>query len=131
VCDFSFDGFGSVVTMDLAYPSFGTIVVGGERYDHDVLIEGGRVRPRAKGPSRSERSRYGHTPLTAGEDIPWSQPRLVVGTGASGRLPITPELWDEARTRGVELIAVPTAEACELLQSVADSEVFAVLHVTC
>jgi hypothetical protein len=55
----------------------------------------------------------------------------VVGTGASGRLPITPEVWDEARTRGVELIAVPTAEACELLGSVADSDVYAVLHVTC
>lgn len=117
--------------MDVVYPGFGAIVVEGERFDHDVVVEAGRVRPRRKGPSKAHRNRYEHTPLSAEEDIPWSRPRLVVGTGAGGRLPIMPEVWDEARTREIELIAVPTAEACRLLGSIDRHDVYAILHVTC
>jgi hypothetical protein len=117
--------------MDVAYPGFGSIVVGGERFDCDVVLEAGRARPRKKGPSKAHRSRYGHTPLSPDEDIPWSPPRLVVGTGASGRLPIMPEVWEEAKLRGVELTAVPTSEACELLRPIRRDEVYAILHVTC
>ncbi len=117
--------------MDVDYPGFGEIVVDGERFDHDVVVEAGRVRRRKKGPSKAYRSRYGHTPLSPDERIPWSAPRLVVGTGASGRLPIMPEVWEEAKARGVDLVAVPTAEACELLRSVDAGRVYAILHVTC
>ena len=117
--------------MDVVYPGFGTIVVDGERFDRDVVLEAGRVRPRKKGPSKAYRSRYGHTPLSPDEDIPWSPPRLVVGTGASGQLPIMPEVWEEAKVRGVELTAVPTSEACELLRPIEKDEVYAILHVTC
>lgn len=117
--------------MDVEYPGFGVIIVEGERFEHDVLIEVGRVRPRDKGPSRTHRSQGGHTPLSPDEDIPWSGPRLVVGTGASGRLPIPPELRAEAESRGVELITLPTVEVCELLRSTAPENVSAVLHVTC
>ena len=117
--------------MDVAYPGFGANVIDGNRFDHDVVVEAGRVRPRKMGPSKAYRDRYGHTPLSVDEDIPWSVPRLVVGTGASGRLPIMPEVREEAELRGVELIALPTAQACRLLGSVEDDEVFAILHVTC
>ena len=67
---------------------FGSIEIDGVTYDHDVVIEGGRIRKRKKGPSKSLRGGFGHTPLTAAEDIPWSCRRLVVGTGASGSLPV-------------------------------------------
>ena len=116
--------------MDVEYPGFGAIVVGGTRFDHDVVVTAGQVRPRKKGPSKVHRSRYGHTPLSAEEDIPWSSAQLVVGTGASWRLPIMPAVWEEAETRGVELVALPTAEACDLLRTM-DDEVCAILHVTC
>ena len=69
--------------------------------------------------------------LCGDEDLPWSGSRLIVGTGASGRLPIAPEVWAEAESRGIELVAMPTAEACELLRSIEGDEVSAVLHVTC
>ncbi len=117
--------------MDVAYPGFGAIVIDGTRFDHDVVVEAGRVRPRKKGPSKAYRNRYGHTPLSADESIPWSSQRLVVGTGASGQLPIMPELWEEAKDRGVELIALPTSEACELLGPIDKGEVYAILHITC
>ncbi len=117
--------------MDVDYPGFGVIVIDGKRFEHDVVVEAGRPRPRRKGPSKTYRNRYGHTPLSQDEDIPWKAPRLVVGTGASGQLPIMPEVKETARHRGVELIALPTSEACQLLGSVDKSEVYAILHVTC
>jgi hypothetical protein len=117
--------------MDVEYPGFGTIVIDGKRFEHDVVVEGGEVRRRRKGPSRRYRDRFGHTPLSIDEDLPWSAPRLVVGTGASGRLPILPEVRDRAEDRGVELIVLPTSEACRLLRSADGRDANAVLHVTC
>ena len=117
--------------MDVEYPGFGTITINGEPFDHDVVVQAGRVRKRKKGPSKAQRGEYGHTPLSVGEDIPWGPDSLVVGTGASGRLPITPEVMQAAAARGVRVVAVPTAEACAMLAPVPDESVFAVLHVTC
>ena len=54
-----------------------------------------------------------------------------MGTGASGQLPIMPELYQEAQRRGVEVVAVPTEEACRLLSEVGPQEAAAVIHVTC
>jgi hypothetical protein len=117
--------------MDVRLVSFGQLEIDGRRFDNDVVLERGRVRRRKKGPSKVYRDRYGHTPLSTDESIPWSAPRLIVGTGADGQLPIMPELYREARRRGVEVIARPTAEACALLELADSREVAAVLHVTC
>jgi len=117
--------------MDVVYAGFGSIVVDGSRFDHDVVIDGGVVRPRGKGPSRRLRGRYGHTPLSADEEIPWSAAKLIIGTGANGRLPVLDEVLTAASERGVELIAIPTAEACALLRSIDSADVNAILHVTC
>ncbi len=117
--------------MDVEYPGFGSIVINGERFDRDMVVEQGTVRARKKGPSKARRGEYGHTPLTAAEDLPWTGSQLIIGTGASGRLPIAPDVTQEAEARGVELVALPTSEACELLRAIEDDEVSAVLHVTC
>ena len=110
---------------------FGLIEIDGERYDRDMVVERGRVGKRHKKASQPLRNRYGHTPLSLLEPIPWDCSCLVVGTGADGALPIDDEVLAEARRRGVELIALPTDEACELL-SAADLETTnAILHVTC
>jgi hypothetical protein len=109
---------------------FGSIEIDGVTYEHDVVIEGGRIRKRKKGPSKSLRGGFGHTPLTAAEDIPWSCRRLVVGTGAFGSLPVIDDVIAEAERRGLELIVTPTTEAIEQLRrSGADTN--AILHVTC
>jgi hypothetical protein len=117
--------------VEVEYPRFGEIVIDGVRFDHDVIVEGGKARRRKKGPSKPYRDRFGHTPLSADEEIPWSAAKLVIGTGADGRLPVMQELRDLAGTRGVEVVELPTAEACQLLRSVRPEEVTAVLHVTC
>lgn len=117
--------------MDVEYPGFGTIVVDGIRYGHDVVLDAGIVRARDKTPSRPLKQRHGHTPLTEAEDIPWSRPQLIIGTGHSGRLPILDEVRVAARDHGVEMVEVPTAKACVLLRDLDPAAVNAILHVTC
>ena len=110
---------------------FGSIEVEGRTYQNDVVIEGGQVRKRRKKPSKPYRGEFGHTPLSADEDLPWGSDRLIIGTGAYGSLPIMPQVVEEARRRGVDLTAVPTEEACQLIADLDPREVNAVLHVTC
>jgi len=117
--------------MECRLVSFGQIEIDGRRFDHDVVIEKGRIRKRKKGPSKRYRGEYGHTPLTPDEAIPWSARQIIVGTGANGALPITDEFYREAADRRVEVVARPTAEACELLAKAGRKGVAAILHVTC
>lgn len=62
--------------------AFGEIEVDAERYDYDVVIDGGKVRKRKKAPSKQYREVTGHTPLSIKEEIPWGGSQLIVGTGA-------------------------------------------------
>jgi hypothetical protein len=110
--------------------SFGSIEVDGATYDHDLVVDRGEIRKRKKGPSKALQSSYGHTPLSAAEDIPWECRRLVIGSGAGGSLPVMPEVTEEAERRGVHLVVLPTAEAVEALnEDQADTN--AILHLTC
>jgi len=109
---------------------FGSIQIDGVTYEYDVVIDGGSIRKRKKKPSKPFRNSYGHTPLSAAEDIPWHCRRLVVGTGAHGALPIMEEVEREAQARQVELLEVPTARAIEELAK-SGKETNAILHVTC
>ena len=111
--------------------AFGEIEIEGERFKHDVVIEAGAVRKRGKKPSKAYRDEYGHTPLSADEAIPWTGRRLIVGTGAYGSLPIMPQVHEEAGRRGVELVALPTRDACAMLEDLPAGQVNAILHVTC
>jgi hypothetical protein len=81
----------------------------------DVVIGCGEIRKRKKAPSRKFRDEFGHTPLSIEEKIPWRCHRLVIGTGAYGRLPVMKEVTLEAERRHVELVIVPTSEAIRLI----------------
>jgi len=111
--------------------SFGVIEIDGKRFEHDVVIQHGNVTKRRKGPSKPLRDQYRHTPLSEHEEIPWSSDRLIIGTGYYGDLPVTADLREEARRRKVELIERPTEQACELLATLEDDQITAILHVTC
>jgi len=110
--------------------SFGSVRVDGVTYDHDLIIDRGKIRKRDKAASRKFRGRYGNTPLSAAEDIPWRCRRLVIGTGADGALPVLQEVRDEARRRKVDLVVLPTAEAIGVLTGAA-AHTNAILHLTC
>ena len=110
---------------------FGSIEVEGRQYNNDIVIEGGRVRKRKKKPSKPYRDEFGHTPLSADEELPWGGERLIIGTGAYGSLPIMPEVLEEAARRGIDFTALPTEDTCRLIAGLNPDEVHAVLHVTC
>jgi hypothetical protein len=94
-----------------------------------VVIDCGEIRNRKKAPSKRFRDEFRHTPLSVEEKIPWKCHRLVIGTGAYGRLPVMKELKREAGRRHVELIIVPTSEAIRLMEK--ESAANVILHVTC
>lgn len=110
--------------------AFGSVRVDGVTYDHDLIIDRGSLRKRKKAASKKFREAYGHTPLSIAEDIPWQCQRLVIGTGADGRLPVLAEVEAEARRRQVDLVVVPTAEAIEVLDGTTLAS-NAILHLTC
>jgi hypothetical protein len=110
--------------------TFGSVRVKGVTYEHDVVIDRGKVRERRKRPSKRFRDAFGHTPLSAEEEIPWTCRTLVVGTGAHGALPVMDDVRREAARRKVELLALPTAEAIAALQGDL-KHTNAILHVTC
>ena len=94
-----------------------------------VVIDRGRIRKRKKKPSKRFRDKFGHTPLSIEEEIPWKCRQLVIGTG-TGALPVMEEVKREAHRRKIRLAILPTTEAIKVLQENPD-ETNAVLHVTC
>ena len=110
--------------------SFGSVQVDGVTYDHDLIIDRGKIRKRKKAASKRFRAAYGHTPLSIAEDIPWHCRRLVIGTGADGALPVMKQVQEEARRRKVDLIVLPTAQAIGVLTETT-KDTNAVLHLTC
>jgi len=109
--------------------SFGSIRIDGITYEHDVVIDRGTVRKRKKKLSKKFHDSFGHTPLSAEEEIPWNCRRLVIGTG-TGALPVMKEVMREALRRKIKLVILPTVQAIEALKEDPD-ETNAVLHVTC
>jgi len=115
--------------MQIEEFTFGAIRIDGVVYDHDVLIDRGVIHKRKKKRSKRFREKFGHTPISLVEEIPWKCRRLVIGTG-TGALPVMKEVKAEAKRRGIELVILPTDAAIELLQG-NPSHTNAILHVTC
>src|SRR5215469_4246064 len=93
--------------------SFGLIRIDGISYEHDVVIDRGKVRKRKKKPSKRFRDAFGHTPLSVEEEIPWKCRRLVIGTG-TGALPVMQEVKREAKRRKIDLLVLPTDQAIDV-----------------
>jgi hypothetical protein len=121
---------GKSLSVRFSGYSFGSVRVDGVTYDHDLIIDRGKIRKRKKSASRQFRGAYGHTPLSCAEDVPWQCRRLVIGTGADGALPVMNEVREEARRRDVELIILPTVQAIGALTKTT-KDTNAILHVTC
>lgn len=110
--------------------SFGCIKIDGKEYYHDVVIDRGSIGKRHKKPSKDFTEEFGHTPLSIKEEIPWNCRRLIIGTGAYGRLPVMDEIKREAVHRHIDLVVVPTSTAIEEFNQT-DPGTNAILHVTC
>ena len=109
--------------------SFGAIRIDGVTSEYDVVIDHGEIRKR-KGPSKQFADGFGHTPHSIEVEIPWKCHRLVVGTGAYGRLPVMKEVQREAKQRKIELVVLPTSQAIKILNGNPEAT-NAILHITC
>lgn len=114
--------------MEVESYSFGEIVIDGTAYTKDLVIEKGKISKRDKKKSKPLKAEYGHTPLTALENIPWSYRRLVIGTGMYGKLPIAPDVREAAEKNHVAIEKMPTEKA---VKHINDKETNLILHLTC
>jgi len=108
--------------------SFGSINIDGEIYNKDVIIDHGIVKKRKKSESKKYSDRFGHTPLSPDENIPWDCKHLIVGTGHSSSLPVMDEVFEIAGHKNVELITMSTPEA---VRHINDPDTNLILHLTC
>ena len=106
--------------------AFGRVLVDGEEHRRDLIVLPHRV-------VRGWWRREGHgLVLEDLEDVLDELPeRLVIGTGADGRLRPDPAALDELRSRGVQVDAVPIGEAVRLFAQLDPSRTAAALHLTC
>jgi hypothetical protein len=114
--------------MKIKHLFFGTITIDGRRYMKDVVIDRGTVKKREKSASKKYADRYGHTPVSADENIPWKCTNLIIGTGHSSRLPVMDEVKETARQKGVNMMLMSTPEA---VRHINDRDTNFILHLTC
>lgn len=110
---------------------FGSITINDVVYDHDIVIENGEVKKRKKSASKDLREKYGHTPLTEKENIPWNCDTLVIGIGMSSQLPVTDDFKAEAKKKNVTLILLETPKATEYFMKHFSKRINAIFHITC
>jgi len=124
-----------VIPAKITDLGFGSIMIDGETYTKDIMLDHGKVEKRKKKPSKKYRDEFGgHTPLTTEENISWECEVLVVGIGHDGALPIAKSVMDKAQKKGVELKIFQTPDAIEYLNSLKKSDLKrtnAILHLTC
>jgi len=106
---------------------FGRIVVGGRKFESDLVIFPDRIKG-------DWWRKEGHT-LSVDDikEIIEVKPEvLIVGTGYSGLMKIHPGTDRYLKSTGIELIAAKTKEACEIYNELSKSRrVVAALHLTC
>lgn len=106
---------------------FGRIEINGQVYHHDVIILPDHVLPnwwRVEGHSLSYEDLQ--QALSCNPNI------LIVGRGSYGRMHVPETTRVEIEAAGIELIALPTDEACTRYNQLREEEhVVAALHLTC
>lgn len=106
--------------------SFGRVVVDGEEETKDVIVLPERV-------VRNWWRRDGHALVLEDleavlDELPT---RLIIGTGAEGRLKPDPATISQLEERGIEIVVLPTGEAVRRYGASNPAETAAALHLTC
>ncbi len=106
---------------------FGHIVVDGVSYRQDLLIWPGNVKA-------DWWRREGHLLQVddLAEALAANPEVLVVGMGQPGRMQVDQMLAVYLKEKGIDLVALPTQEACRVINSLAGKRrLAAALHLTC
>jgi hypothetical protein len=105
--------------------SFGKIVIDGQKYTRDLIIYPDRV-------DDSWWREKGHKVSVSDIKEVLKQSPEVVGQGSFGLMEVLPETKEHLEKEGIELLARPTKEACEIFNRLHPvRKVVALLHLTC
>jgi hypothetical protein len=106
--------------------SFGRVTVDGREETADVIVLPERI-------VRNWRRKDGHSLVLEDlDDVLEELPgRLVIGTGADGRLHPDPVTLELLRQRGIQVESLPTDEAVRRFQELDPAATAAALHLTC
>jgi len=111
---------------------WGTITVDGKEYDYDVVVTlKGELKPRTK-----ERDKFGSHSFNKDElEKLYKEGAkiIVIGTGTSDLASLSTEAEGFAKQKGIKLITLPSSEAIERYNELADEgkSVGAIIHITC
>jgi hypothetical protein len=105
---------------------FGRVLVDGEEHTKDVIVLPNRV-------VGEWWRRDGHSLVLEDlEDVLDELPeRLILGTGAYGRLRPDPDALEQLRSRQIEVESLPTPDAVERFGELDPARTAAALHLTC
>ena len=111
---------------EIASYGFGRVTIDGREETRDVIVLPDRV-------VRDWWRKDGHSlALEDLEEVLDELPeRLLVGTGAYGRLQPDPTTLEELRVRGIDVEVLPTAEAVDRYGELDPQTTAAALHLTC
>ena len=110
----------------LEHYSFGRVTVDGQEQTHDVIVLPGRMVTgwwRRDGHSLALEDLDG-----VADELP---ERLILGTGAYGRLRADPAVLAELERRGTSVECLPTSEAVRRNAELDERHTAAALHLTC
>lgn len=106
---------------------FGRIVIDGKTYTQDLILTPEGVQADWW---RLESHRLQLPDIAAA--LATKPQVLIVGTGQPGRLRVDPELSRYLAEQGIELVELPTAQACQRYNLLASRQrVVAAFHLTC
>lgn len=111
---------------------FGSIMIDGETYEHDVLIRlGGEVKKRKK---KLSKAIYGTSHVISLEEAKQifeeRAEQLIVGTGQTGMVELSDEAAAYFRKHKCQVQMFPTPEAVGVWNQ-SDGAIIALFHVTC
>jgi hypothetical protein len=106
--------------------AFGRVLVDGEEHTKDVIVLPSRV-------VGSWWRREGHALVLEDLDEVLDElpERLIVGTGAYGRMRPDPGVLEQLRARKIEVESLPTPDAVRRYGELDEARTAAALHLTC
>ncbi len=119
--------------MKIERTEFGSITIDAETYDHDVLIQmAGKVRKRKK---KLSKKYYGTSHMISLEEAEFVYEEgckeLILGTGQSGNVRLSPEAAGFFAEKRCEVIAEPTPQAIKTFNHSKSKRKIGLFHVTC
>ena len=123
---------GEIMEPIIQNTEFGSITVGGEVYEHDVVIRlSGKVKKRKK---KLSKQKYGSSHTASLDEakhiLDEGAKRLIIGTGQYGTLKLSNEAEKYFKKHGCSVELLPTPQAVELWNK-AKGKTIGMFHITC